>query len=133
MDAWCELNQEAQAQRLMESGLREGYLIPNEPMFNTLIKASSRCRCKRFGECLCEVCRCSRPAFLEPCMQVLSTAPPSSSQVCRCCRPDRGLELLEQMARHGLAPDTITINTLLDAFCSAGKLPQAWLLLESFL
>jgi pentatricopeptide repeat protein len=36
------------------------------------------------------------------------------------------------MARHGLAPDTITINTLLDAFCSAGKLPQAWLLLESF-
>ena len=108
MDAWCELNQEAQAQRLMESGLREGYLVPSEPMFNTLIKASSRCRCKRTkGECLCEVCR--------------------------CCRPDRGLELLEQMASHGLTPDTITINTLLDAFCSAGRLPQAWLLLESFL
>jgi hypothetical protein len=93
MDAWCELNQEAQAQRLMESGLREGYLIPNEPMFNTLIKASSRCRCKRFGECLCEVCRCCRPALLEPCMQVLSTAPPSSSQVrgwCEANRPTTG-------------------------------------------
>lgn len=108
MDAWCELNQEAQAQRLMEASLREGHVRPSPPLYNTLIKASSRCRCKRSrGECLCEVCR--------------------------CCRPDRGLELLREMSSHGLSPDAITLNTLLDAFCCAGKLPQAWLLLESLL
>jgi len=108
MDAYCERNMVAQAQQLAEEAIREGVIEANEVVFNTLIKAVSRCRCKAAsGECLCDVCG--------------------------CCQPARGIELVEEMARHGLHPDTITINTLLDAHCSAQQLPQAWLLLESLL
>ena len=41
--------------------------------------------------------------------------------MCRCCQPSRGMELLQEMAQHGLQPDVITINTLLDGFCCAGQ------------
>ena len=42
-------------------------------------------------------------------------------------------DIIEEMARSGLHPDTITINTLLDAHCRAGMLERAWLLFESML
>ena len=108
MDAWCEANNEARAQQLMERCVSEGLVQHTAPLYNTLIKASSRCRCKRARG----LCKCNP---------------------CGCCQPERGMALLAEMATNGLQPDAITISTLLDAFCSAGKLAQAWLLLESLL
>ena len=51
------------------------------------------------------------------------------SLLLQCCRPERGLEIMQEMAKLNLRPDTVTINTLIDAHCSAGQMQQAWLLL----
>ena len=106
MDAWCETNREEEALQLMERCVGDGLVRHTAPLYNTLIKASSRCRCKRTrGTCSCDPCG--------------------------CCSPERGMELVEEMCTHGLVPDSVTLGTLVDAFCSAGKLMQAWTLLES--
>ena len=103
MDAWCEVNQVGRAHELAECAIRDGLVSASETMYNTLIKGYARCRCKRArGECGCTPCQ--------------------------CCRPERGLEIMQEMAKLGLKPDTVTINTLLDSHCSAGHLQQASLL-----
>ena len=139
MDAWCELNEEEQAQRLLEASLRDGSVRLSEPLYNTLIKASSRCRCKRArGECSCDVCRCCRPDrgmqvrmpslaatspqllahhSLDSCAEVPWVRSLAISLVC--------MQLLHEMAARGLQPDVITVNTLIDAFCCNGELPSS--------
>ena len=61
MDAYCALNQEPDAQRLAEAWMSRGMQM-TQPVYNMLIKAVSRCRCKRAsGSCHCEICQCCRP------------------------------------------------------------------------
>ena len=53
-----------------------GALQPSEVVFNTLIKGYAQCRCRRTrGMCGCDPCG--------------------------CCQPQRGMDLLEKMARSG--------------------------------
>ena len=106
MDAWCELNCVAEASAFFEGLLRQGVLRPNEAVYNVMIKGFARCRCKRaHGACGCNPCRCSQP--------------------------EQASQKFREMAELGLHPDTVTLNTLLDAHCSAGQLPHACSLLES--
>ena len=106
MDAWCELNCVAEASAFFEGLLQQGVLRPNEAVYNVMIKGFARCRCKRaHGACGCNPCRCSQP--------------------------EQASQKFREMAELGLHPDTVTLNTLLDAHCSAGQLPHACSLLES--
>ena len=106
MDAWCELNCVAEASAFFEGLLQQGVLRPNEAVYNVMIKGFARCRCKRaHGVCGCNPCRCSQP--------------------------EQASQKFREMAELGLHPDTVTLNTLLDAHCSAGQLPHACSLLES--
>ena len=106
LDAWCELNCVDEASAFFDGLLAKGVLRPNEAVYNVMIKGLARCRCKRArGSCGCDPCR--------------------------CCQPAQAEERFREMAAHGLAPDTITLNTLLDAHCSAGQLVHACSLLES--
>ena len=61
INVYCTLNSESEALELAEFWSGRGVQM-SEPMYNTLIKAVSRCRCKRsHGECLCQVCKCCKP------------------------------------------------------------------------
>jgi pentatricopeptide repeat protein len=106
MDAFCEANDVDAAAALATHFSEVHGLGLTEPVYNVLIKGYARCRCKRSTG----VCHCV---------------------VCTCCQPNAGMKILEQMAVRGLVPDAVTINTLIDAHCNAGQIPQAWLLLES--
>lgn len=109
MDAWCMNNQVDEARRVAERYAADSaHVFRSEVMFNVLMKGYARCRCKAcHGYCNCDPCG--------------------------CCQPEKGLELLEEMAKCGLKPDIVTINTLIDTLCCAGQLPRACSLLESLL
>lgn len=103
-------------------------LKPNATTFNTLIKGMkpafvhmrskvtkicltgdnigySRCRCRiRFGMCSCIACFCSDP--------------------------DEALRLMDEMEHMGLSPERITLNVVIEAFCSSNQFDRAHAIID---
>lgn len=99
-DALCVAGRPEEAHALVEACRAADGIAPNGTVYNTLIKGYARCRCVRnTGACACDPCRCSSP--------------------------EAALRLVRQMHAEGLAPDTVTLNTLVAAFCRANRLAEA--------
>eukprot|EP00924_Labyrinthula_sp_SR-Ha-C_P009777 snap_masked-scaffold_22-processed-gene-5.36-mRNA-1 protein AED:1.00 eAED:1.00 QI:0/-1/0/0/-1/1/1/0/529 len=94
VNAYCSAGLAKEAETIARESLATLDLSPNSTLYNTLIKGYSRCRCQiREGKCSC----------LE----------------CTCCDPLEGLRLVKEMETWELKVDNVTVNTLVDALCSA--------------
>ncbi|GBG34097.1 Pentatricopeptide repeat-containing protein At2g17140 [Hondaea fermentalgiana] len=75
-------------------------LQPAAIHYNILLKGYSKCRCRvTTGQCSCKICMCSNP--------------------------DRAVELLGLMESRGLQCDVVTLQNVVEAFCSAAQLDKA--------
>jgi len=89
-----------EAEELVMGTMLSVGLEPAAIHFNILMKGYSKCRCRvTTGYCKCKICSCSDP--------------------------DRALELLALMEARGLQCDVVTLQNIVEAFCSAAQVDKA--------
>ena len=99
-NAYCSSGLAKDAEEFIREAMALEKVKPNSTTFNTLIKGYARCRCRvRHGVCSCVVCFCSDP--------------------------DEALRLMNEMEDIGLVPDRITLNVVIESFCSCKQFSQA--------
>lgn len=104
-NAYCSSGLAKDAEDFIREAMAQQKVKPNSTTFNTLIKGYARCRCRvRHGICSCVVCFCSDP--------------------------EEALRLMNEMEQIGLVPDRITLNVVIESFCSCKQFSQAESIIE---